>query len=164
MYASVLSKRFQVPGSLHGVIRVDQMAHRSCLYVTAFNDAETFSQEAQQFARRHEKNANYRLRQSHRTKYNQSGVTLHGIIVAPFNDVDEVKDIDEVNSVTILSGAQAMDRLGGLSQFGCGSRLSVLLTWGKETTAAIGYLVIGFFPTSQCFLFQVEFIHKEYHK
>ncbi|KAL3907264.1 MAG: hypothetical protein SGILL_008942 [Bacillariaceae sp.] len=52
-----------------------------------------------------------------RVKYNTMGVTLHGVILAPFNTETHSNMDDGDNSVTILQGNDAIFHLGGLSQF-----------------------------------------------
>lgn len=55
---------------------------------------------------------------THMARYNEVGISLHGIVLAPF-DSGERSTITEIgtNSVSILRRTEAMDHLGGLSQF-----------------------------------------------
>ena len=49
-------------------------------------------------------------------KYNTMGVTLHGVVLAPFNTMSYDGCDIEGNSVTIIHGGEAIYHLGGLSQ------------------------------------------------
>ena len=85
--------------------------------ITAFNDAEYVTSKPNKLPILTKRSRMIAWVKTWSEKYNSMGVTLHGVVLAPFNSRTFKESELGDNSVTILQGDDAVRHLGGLSQF-----------------------------------------------